>query len=140
VDAALQLAALRRGQRRPAETVDLLVTVLHRDPWNLDALASLGESLFLCQRHEDARLAFARVLRFDPDHVAALYFEGVMLAEARRYDEALDRWARVGTLEPAGEFARRARRDTRTALDLQRIFASRDRVGRERRVVAQGAA
>ena len=39
VEAALQLAALRRSLRRADETIDLLVTVLQRDPWNLDALA-----------------------------------------------------------------------------------------------------
>ncbi|HEX6315111.1 MAG TPA: tetratricopeptide repeat protein [Gemmatimonadaceae bacterium] len=126
VEAALQLAALRRALRRAPDTIELLVTVLQRDPWNLDALASLGESLFLSGRPDDARLAFARVLRFDPDHVAALYFEGVLLADARQFDAALDRWSSVIALEPAGDFARRARRDTRTALDLQRIFAARD--------------
>jgi tetratricopeptide (TPR) repeat protein len=125
VDAALQLATLRRTHSRPAETVDLLVGVLQRDPWNLDALASLGESLFLCQRRDDARQAFARVLRFDPEHVGALYFDGVLLAESRLYEEALSRWDTVIALEPAGDFARRARRDSRTAVDLQRIFASR---------------
>ena len=126
VEAALQLAALRRSERRAPDTIDLLVGVLQRDPWNLDALASLGESLFLSGHRDDARLAFARVLRFDPDHVAALYFDGVLLAEARHFDAALDRWSNVIALEPAGDFARRARRDTRTALDLQRIFSSRD--------------
>ena len=126
VDAALQLAVLRRAERRAPDTIDLLVSVLQRDPWNLDALASLGESLFLCSRRDDARLAFARVLRFDPDHVGALYFDGVLLAEARFFDAALDRWSNVIALEPAGDFARRARRDTRTALDLQRIFSSRE--------------
>jgi len=126
VEAALQLAALRRALRRAPDTIELLVTVLQRDPWNLDALASLGESLFLSGRREDARLAFARVLRFDPDHAGALYFDGVLLAETRRFAAALDRWSSVIALEPTGDFARRARRDTRTALDLQRIFASRE--------------
>jgi hypothetical protein len=50
----------------------------------------------------------------------------VLLAEAKQFDLALDRWSNVIALEPAGDFARRARRDTRTALDLQRIFASRE--------------
>ena len=126
VEAALQLSVLRRTERRAPDTIDLLVGVLQRDPWNLDALASLGESLFLCSRRDDARLAFARVLRFDPDHVGALYFDGVLLAEAKSFDAALDRWSNVIALEPAGDFARRARRDTRTALDLQRIFSSRE--------------
>ena len=126
VEAALQLASLRRSLRRAPDTIELLVNLLQRDPWNLDALASLGESLFLSGRRDDARLAFARVLRFDPDHVAALYFDGVLLAEAKMFDAALERWSGVIAIEPAGDFARRARRDTRTALDLQRIFSSRE--------------
>jgi tetratricopeptide (TPR) repeat protein len=142
VDVVLQLAALRRGQRRPVETVELLVGVLQRDPWNLDALASLGESLFHSGRRDDARLAFARVLRFDTDHVGALYFDGVLLAEARRYDAAIERWTKVIALEPAGEFARRARRDTRTAVDLQRIFVAREHAdaGARPHAWTQGAA
>jgi tetratricopeptide (TPR) repeat protein len=137
VEAALQLASLRRTLRRAPDTVELLVTVLQRDPWNIDALASLGESLFLSERRDDARLAFARVLRFDPDHVGALYFDGVLLAEERQYEAAVDRWSSVIALEPTGDFARRARRDSKTALDLQRIFASRDAAAR---LFTQGAA
>jgi cytochrome c-type biogenesis protein CcmH/NrfG len=102
---------------------------LQRNPYHLDALASLGESLFLANRRFDAVRAFARVLRFDADHVAALYFDGVLLAEAHRYDVAMERWQHVQELEPASEYARRARRDTRTALDLQRIFTPRRRQG-----------
>jgi tetratricopeptide (TPR) repeat protein len=124
-DAALALAALRRETGRALETVELLATFLESDPYHLDALASLGESLFLAGRRDDARFAFTRVLRFDADHVAALYFSGVLLAEAHRYDEAIAQWDRVGDLEPASPFARRARRDTRTAQDLRRIFVGR---------------
>ena len=81
------------------------------------------------------------MLRFDAQHVGALYFEGVLHAEARHYEEALARWAQVVALEPAGDFARRARRDTRTAMDLQRIFSVRDagQAGRPRRA-RRGAA
>lgn len=141
LDAALQLAALRRSLDRPAETIALLVAALLRDPWNLDALASLGESLFQCGRRDDARVAFARVLRFDRAHVAALYFDGVLRAEARQFDEALACWARVIALEPAGEYARRARRDERTARDLRRIFVARDPRGSDgTRTLAQGVA
>jgi superkiller protein 3 len=124
-DAALALASLRREQGRADETVDLLVEFLRGNPYQLDALASLGESLFLCGRRDDAGFAFARILRFDPEHVAALYFDGVLLAESHRYTEALARWSMVVDLEPASDFARRARRDSRTAHDLQRIFVDR---------------
>jgi tetratricopeptide (TPR) repeat protein len=124
-DALLALASLRREQGRPADSIDLLAAHLRDSPYHLDALASLGESLFLCDRREDAAFAFGRVLRFDPEHVAALYFDGVLLAEGHRYADAVARWAQVLDLEPVGDFARRARRDTRTAQDLQRIFADR---------------
>jgi len=82
--------------------------------------------LFEGSHRRDAAVAFARVLRFDPEHVGALYFVGVLAAEQHRYREAIDCWRRVIELEPASEFARRARRDTRTAADLQRIFAARE--------------
>ncbi len=129
VDAALELADLRRARGRPEDTIDVLVKVLRRDPYQLDALASLGESLFQCDRRGDAGVAFARVLRFDPDHVGALYFDGVLLGKQRRFEEAVARWHRVIDLEPASDYARRARRDARIAVDLQRIFVAHERRG-----------
>jgi cytochrome c-type biogenesis protein CcmH/NrfG len=65
------------------------------------------------------------VLRFDPENVGALYFEGTLLAEQHRYREASERWRRVVALEPASPFARRARRDLRSASDLQQILTLR---------------
>jgi tetratricopeptide (TPR) repeat protein len=125
-EAALALASLRRRLHRSDESLVLLIELLQRDPYNLDALTSLGETLFESGRRNDAAVAFARVLRFDPEHVGALYFEGVLAADHHRYREAIDRWRRVVDLEPASEYARRARRDSRTAADLQRIFAARE--------------
>jgi tetratricopeptide (TPR) repeat protein len=125
-EAALALASLTRRLQRHDDSLGLLVDLLQRDPYNLDALTSLGETLFESGRRGDAAVAFARVLRFDPEHVGALYFEGVLAADQHRYREAIDRWRRVVELEPASEHARRARRDTRTAADLQRIFAARE--------------
>jgi tetratricopeptide (TPR) repeat protein len=124
-EAALSLASLRRRLRRHRESLVLLVELLQRDPYNLDALTSLGETLFDAGRRADAAVAFARVLRFDPEHVGALYFEGVLAADQHRYREAIERWRRVVDLEPASEYSRRARRDSRTAADLQRIFVAR---------------
>lgn len=126
-DAALALAGLRRELGRPAESIDVLIPILEGNPFHLDALASLGESLFLAGRAEDAHFAIARVRRFDPEHVAALYFDGVFLAQRHEYAAAIARWRHVEELEPAGDFARRARRDARTAndaLQLQRDIAT----------------
>jgi len=63
------------------------------------------------------------VLRFDPQHPCALYYEGALLAEQHRYREAITRWQQVVAIEPDGEWAQRARRDARTATDLENIFA-----------------
>ena len=68
-------------------------------------------------------MSIERVLRFDPRHVGALFMHGVLLADQHRYREAIERVGRASiALEPDGEFARRARREVRTATDLLRIF------------------
>lgn len=126
-EATLELAKLQRGDNRAREALSLLIDLLQRDPYNLEALIALGETLVDAGRRADAGTAFVRVLRFDPDHVGALYHEGVLLAEQHRYREAIERWNRVVQLEPAGEYARRARRDARTAADLQHIFGREER-------------
>jgi tetratricopeptide (TPR) repeat protein len=103
--------------------LELLIALLERDPYHFDALLALGETLLAVGRKADAVLAFRRVLRFDPDHAGALYYDGVLLNEQKRFRDAIERWRRVIDVEPAGEFARRARRDARTAADLHAIFA-----------------
>lgn len=124
-EATLSLAALRRRRKRPADAMPLLIELLQRDPYHFDALIALGETLLDLGRKQDAVTAFARVLRFDPTHVGALYHEGALLAEQHRYREAVDRWRQVIELAPGSEFARRARREVRTAADLQRIFGAK---------------
>lgn len=114
-DAILALAALHRELGCVADTIGRLAEYLSWNPYHLEALASLGESLFLGGRRGDARYAFDRVMRFDPEHAVALYFDGVFRAEARDYAGALAQWERVVALEPAGDAARRARRDARIA-------------------------
>jgi tetratricopeptide (TPR) repeat protein len=128
VEATLELASVRRQFGRAKEALAPLVELLKRDPYNLDALLALGETLLALERQDDARTAFDRILRFDPDHAGALYYQGVLLAERHRYRDAIAKWQRVVDVEPASEFARRARRDARTAADLQRIFRSREEV------------
>lgn len=124
-EAMLTLASLRRSTGRAGDALPVLVELLQRDPYHLDALISLGETLLELGRKHDAVMAFARVLRFDPSHVGALYHEGALLAEQHRYREAIDRWRHVVDLAPASDYSRRARREIRTASDLQRIFGAR---------------
>jgi tetratricopeptide (TPR) repeat protein len=122
IEATLALASLRRRLGRPADALTLLIDLLKRDPYHLDGLTSLGETLLDLNRRGDASVAFARVLRFDPDHVGALYHQGAALAEQKRYDEAITTWQRLIDLAPAGAYAKRARREMRTATDLKRIL------------------
>lgn len=126
-EATLELATLRRRLGHPTEALALLVDLLHRDPYHFDALLSLGETLLALGRKRDAVHAFTRVLRFDPSHVGALFYEGVVLVEQHRYRDAIARWEKVVELGPSTEYARRARRDMRTAADLQRILSPRVR-------------
>jgi cellulose synthase operon protein C len=128
-EAALELAALRRTLGRAADTIPLLADLLLREPYHFDALAALGESLLLCDRGADARVAFERVLRFVPVHGPALYYSAVQLAEEHRYDEAIERWSALIAAQPDSDLARRARMAARSAADLRRIFIARERRG-----------
>ncbi|MGH7638182.1 MAG: tetratricopeptide repeat protein, partial [Gemmatimonadaceae bacterium] len=124
-EATLRLGTLRRELGRPADGLPLLIELLERDAYHFDALIALGETLLDLGRRQDAITAFARVLRFDPAHVGALYYEGALLGEQHRYREAIVRWKSVIDIEPGSAFAKRARRDIRTATDLQKIFGRR---------------
>jgi tetratricopeptide (TPR) repeat protein len=124
-EATLELATLRRKANRASEALPLLIELLQRDPYHFDALIALGETLLALGRKRDAVTAFTRVLRFDPSHVGALFHEGIILAEQRRYRDAIDRWQRIIDLSSTSDYARRARREIRTASDLQRVFGMR---------------
>jgi tetratricopeptide (TPR) repeat protein len=124
-EATLELAALRRQVGRGGDGLPLLIDLLQRDPYHFDALIALGETLLSLGRKRDAVTAFTRVLRFDPSHVGALYHEGALLVEQKRYREAIARWERVIAHAPASDYAKRAKREMRTAADLARIFGDR---------------
>ena len=94
------------------------------DPYHFDALLALAETLLAIGRKRDALTAIKRILRFDPDHVGALYYDGILLTDQKRFREAIDRWRRVIELAPSSDFARRARREARTAMDLDTIFSA----------------
>ncbi len=124
-EATLELATLRRLTGRQREAIVLLVDLLYRDSYNFDGHISLGETLIELGRPVDAATAFRRVLAFDPDHAGATFYDGVILAGRKRYRDAIARWHRVVEVEPAGEYARRARREMRTAEDLLTVFGNR---------------
>jgi regulator of sirC expression with transglutaminase-like and TPR domain len=93
------------------------------EPWDLDALLLLARALLDDQRPDRAIEALDRVLKFDPDHEAALFHRGVALARIRRYGDAVRAWERVVQVEPSGPYAQAARTHARSARDLAHIFA-----------------
>ena len=128
VEAMLALASVRRRFGRVDTALPPLVELLRRDPYNIEALLSLSEVLLELDRQKDAAISIDRVLRFDPRHVLALFLKGQLLAARHRYRDAIATWQRVIELEPDSAHARRARRESRTAADLLRIFSRRKEV------------
>jgi cytochrome c-type biogenesis protein CcmH/NrfG len=98
------------------------VDLLRRDPYHPGALLALGETLLDLDQHDDASVAFDRILRSDPNHVGALYYQGAVLASRHRYREAIACWQQVVVAAPDSPYADLARRDARTATDLRMIF------------------
>ena len=62
--------------------------MLTADPYDLDALTLLARTLLDDGRPGQALEALDRVLRFDPDHCAALFYQGVALARIRHFRRA----------------------------------------------------
>ena len=122
--AAIALADLHRRAGRFRLAVAQLADMLQRDPYDFETLLLLGRTLLDDRRVEPALEAFRRVLKFDPEHVAALFHCGVALARLHRYREAVPVWEKVIRLDPGGAYSQRARMHARTALDLQHIFAT----------------
>jgi hypothetical protein len=53
-----------------------------------------------------------------------LYYDGILLTDQKRFRDAIDRWRRAIEIDPSSDFARRARREARTAMDLDTIFSA----------------
>ncbi len=71
-DAQLELVSLYRRKTELRAALNILVRLLHSDIYHFDALILLGETLVDMGREDDARNAFERVIRFDPNHAGAM--------------------------------------------------------------------
>ena len=70
-DAQLQIVSLYRRKNESRAALNVLVRLLHTDIYHFEALILLGETLLDTGHDADARRAFERVIRFDPNHAAA---------------------------------------------------------------------
>jgi tetratricopeptide (TPR) repeat protein len=81
-DAAFSLAALYELHGRLHDAVVVVVDLLSADPYQLDALMRLGELLNASGMVREARFAFERVLRYNPNDARARGALGRLLTPA----------------------------------------------------------
>jgi tetratricopeptide (TPR) repeat protein len=81
--AALELATVYRAMGRPADALRRVVGLLRANVYHFAALVVLGESLLDLKRSRDAARAFARVLKFNPNHAVARKYSGLAASETR---------------------------------------------------------
>lgn len=81
--AALELATVYRAMGRPSDALRRAVGLLRDNVYHFAALVVLGESLLDLKRTRDAARAFARVLKFNPNHAVARKYSGLASMEAR---------------------------------------------------------
>lgn len=81
--AALELASVYRAMGRPADALRRAVGLLRANVYHFAALVVLGESLLDLKRSRDAARAFARVLKFNPNHAVARKYSGLASSEGR---------------------------------------------------------
>lgn len=81
--AALELASVYRAMGRPSDALRRAVGLLRANVYHFAALVVLGESLLDLKRTRDAARAFARVLKFNPNHAVARKYSGLTSLETR---------------------------------------------------------
>jgi tetratricopeptide (TPR) repeat protein len=81
--AALELANVYRAMGRPADALRRVVGLLRQNVYHFAALVLLGESLLDMRRTRDAARAFARVLKFNPNHTVARRYSNLASLERR---------------------------------------------------------
>ena len=79
--AALELAGVYRAMGRPSDALRRVVGLLRANVYHFAALVVLGESLLDLKRTRDAARAFARVLKFNPNHAVARKYSGLAASE-----------------------------------------------------------
>lgn len=108
-EATVELARVHKEAKRFGDARQVLADHLLRVPTDLEALALLADVLVAESRFDDARVAVDRVLRYDAEHGAALWFDGLLLTEQSRLRDAVACWSRLSRLADAEPWSSRAR-------------------------------
>jgi tetratricopeptide (TPR) repeat protein len=78
---SVEVALVHRAMGRPRDALKRVIGLLKSNVYHLTALVVLGESLLDLKRTRDAARAFARVLKFDPDHALARKYSQIAQME-----------------------------------------------------------
>ena len=78
---AVELASVHRAMGRPKDALRRVVGLLRSNVYHFSALVVLGETLLDLKRTRDAARAFARVLKFNPNHAVARKYSQIAQLE-----------------------------------------------------------
>lgn len=92
--------ALALRKNKPAEAVPLLRRGLQLDSRNAGAYFDLGNAQLLLQQPGEAMQSYERAAKLRPNFWEAINNQGLLLYEAGRIDEALQRWRQVLRIKP----------------------------------------
>lgn len=101
-DKVVRDAAAARDARRIEESIALYQEAVRLRPSWVEGYWHLGTAFYELDRYADARDAFGRVVRSEPEHAAAYGFKGLCEFQLKNYEEALSDLMQATELGVAG--------------------------------------
>jgi tetratricopeptide (TPR) repeat protein len=101
-DKVVRDAAAARDARRIEESIALYQEAVRLRPSWVEGYWHLGTAFYELNRYADARDAFARVVRSEPEHAPAYGFKGLCEFQLKNYEEALSDLMQAADLGVAG--------------------------------------
>jgi adenylate cyclase len=106
-DACVTLGEILSCAGEPQEAVGLVEKALRLDPhYPPSYLFALGQAYYLLGRHEEAIVAYKRLLTRNPDHARAYFFLALLYHEVGRKEDARAALAACQRINPTYSFQR----------------------------------